>query len=296
MTDDLPDLTISQCQQLLEQRQVSALELTQVYLKAIERLEPLVRSFITLTPELALERARVADVKLANGAGRPLTGVPMQMKDVLSTRGVPTTCGSRMLEGFVPPYDAGVVERLYEQDAVLLGKGNMDEFAMGSSTENSAFHPTHNPWDLDRVPGGSSGGGAAAVAAGQCVYALGSDTGGSVRQPAAMCGVVGLKPTYGLVSRWGLVAYASSLDQVGPLTKDVADCATVLNAIAGHDSRDSTSIPGERPNYLQGLTDPVRGLRVGMPREYFAQDVDSEVRRVVSEAVGVLEGLGASVE
>ena len=295
MTDDLPDLTISQCQRLLEQRQVSALELTQVYLKAIERLEPLVRSFITLTPELALERARVADVKLASGAGRPLTGVPMQMKDALSTRGVPTTCGSRMLEDFVPPYDAGVVERLYEQDAVLLGKGNMDEFAMGSSTENSAFHPTHNPWDLDRVPGGSSGGGAAAVAAGQCVYALGSDTGGSVRQPAAMCGVVGLKPTYGLVSRWGLVAYASSLDQVGPLTKDVADCATVLNAIAGHDPRDSTSIPGERPNYLQGLTDPVRGLRVGMPREYFAQDVDSEVRRVVSEAVGVLEGLGASV-
>ena len=296
MTDDLPDLTISQCQQLLEQRQVSALELTQVYLKAIERLELLVRSFITLTPELALERARVADVRLANGAGGPLTGVPMQIKDVLSTRGVPTTCGSRMLEGFVPPYDAGVVERLYEQDAVLLGKGNMDEFAMGSSTENSAFHPTHNPWDLERVPGGSSGGGAAAVAAGQCVYALGSDTGGSVRQPAAMCGVVGLKPTYGLVSRWGLVAYASSLDQVGPLTKDVADCATVLNAIAGHDARDSTSIPGERPNYLQGLTDSVRGLRVGMPREYFAQDVDSEVRRVVSEAVGVLEGLGASVE
>ena len=295
MTDDLPDLTISQCQRLLEQRQVSALELTQVYLKATERLEPLVRSFITLTPELALERARVADVKLASGAGRPLTGVPMQMKDALSTRGVPTTCGSRMLEDFVPPYDAGVVERLYEQDAVLLGKGNMDEFAMGSSTENSAFHPTHNPWDLDRVPGGSSGGGAAAVAAGQCVYALGSDTGGSVRQPAAMCGVVGLKPTYGLVSRWGLVAYASSLDQVGPLTKDVADCATVLNAIAGHDPRDSTSIPGERPNYLQGLTDPVRGLRVGMPREYFAQDVDPEVRRVVSEAVGVLESLGASV-
>ena len=296
MRDDLPDLTISQCQRLLEQREVSALELTLLYLKAIERLEPLVRSFITLTPELALERARVADVRLASGAGCPLTGVPMQMKDALSTRGVPTTCGSRMLEDFVPPYDAGVVERLYEQDAVLLGKGNMDEFAMGSSTENSAFHPTHNPWDLDRVPGGSSGGGAAAVAAGQCVYALGSDTGGSVRQPAAMCGVVGLKPTYGLVSRWGLVAYASSLDQVGPLTKDVADCATVLNAIAGHDARDSTSIPGERPNYLQGLTDPVRWLRVGMPQEYFAQDVDPEVRRVVSEAVGVLEGLGASVD
>ena len=296
MPDDLQNLSIGECQRLLERREVSSLELTHAYLSAIERVEPRVQAFINLTHDLALEQARKADVRLATGEASPLTGVPMQVKDLLSTRGVPTTCGSRMLEGFVPPYDATVVERLYEQDAVLLGKGNMDEFAMGSSTENSAFHPTHNPWDLDRVPGGSSGGGAAAVAAGECVYALGSDTGGSVRQPASMCGVVGLKPTYGLVSRWGLVAYASSLDQVGPLTRDVSDCATVLNVLAGHDSRDSTSIPGERPDYQRGLTDGVRGLRVGMPREYFEEGVDPEVRRVVTEAVGVLEGLGALVE
>ena len=296
MPDDLQNLSIGECQRLLERREVSSLELTHAYLSAIERVEPGVQAFINLTHDLALEQARKADVRLATGEASPLTGVPMQVKDLLSTRGVPTTCGSRMLEGFVPPYDAAVVERLYEQDAVLLGKGNMDEFAMGSSTENSAFHPTYNPWDLDRVPGGSSGGGAAAVAAGECVYALGSDTGGSVRQPAAMCGVVGLKPTYGLVSRWGLVAYASSLDQVGPLTRDVSDCATVLNVLAGHDSRDSTSIPGESPDYQRGLTDGVRGLRVGMPREYFEEGVDPEVRRVVTEAVGVLEGLGALVE
>ncbi len=296
MVDALPDLTIAQCQRLLERHEVSSQELTQAHLATIERVEPLVQSFINLTPELALEQARWADDRLTAGRGAPLTGVPMQAKDVLATRGVPTTCGSRMLEGFLAPYDAAVMERVYGQGAVLLGKGNMDEFAMGSSTENSAFHPTHNPWDLSRVPGGSSGGGAAAVVAGQCVYALGSDTGGSVRQPAAMCGVVGLKPTYGLVSRWGLVAYASSLDQVGPLTKDVTDCATVLNAIAGHDPRDSTSIPDNRPDYYLGLADGVRGLRVGMPSEYFGEGVDGEVRRVVNEAVGVLEGLGAVVD
>ncbi len=296
MADDLSHLTIGQCQRLLERGEVSALELTRAYMDVIDRLEPGISSFITVTAELAVEQARSADARLAAGMGRPLTGVPMQVKDLLSTRGVVTTCGSRMLEGFVPPYDAAVVERLYEQDAVLLGKGNMDEFAMGSSTENSAFHPTHNPWDLDRVPGGSSGGGAAAVAAGQCVYALGSDTGGSVRQPAAMCGIVGLKPTYGLVSRWGLVAYASSLDQVGPLSQNVADCATVLDCIAGHDIRDSTSIPGERPDYSRGLMYGVGGLRIGMPREYFAEGIDPEVQRVVREAVGVLESLGAAVE
>ena len=296
MADSLRHRTIGQCQQLLRRREASAQELTEQYLKEIERLEPQVGAFINLTPELALKQARLADSELVRGQGGPLTGVPMQIKDVLSTKGVLTTCGSRMLEGFIPSYDAAVVERLYRQHGVLLGKGNMDEFAMGSSTENSAFHPTHNPWDLGRVPGGSSGGGAAAVAAGECVYALGSDTGGSVRQPASMCGVVGLKPTYGLVSRWGLVAYASSLDQVGPITKDVADCATVLNAISARDSRDPTSIPGERPDYLYGIDGGVRGVRVGLPREYFSEDVDPGVRRVVREAIEVLEGLGASIE
>ena len=295
MADDLKHLGISQCWRLLERGEVTSLELTEAYLAEIERLEPRIRAFISVTSDLALEQARRADVELVAGERSALTGIPMQVKDVLSTRGVVTTCGSRMLEEFVPPYDAAVVELLYRQKGVLLGKGNMDEFAMGSSTENSAFHPTYNPWDLGRVPGGSSGGGAAAVAAGECVYALGSDTGGSVRQPAALCGVVGLKPTYGLVSRWGLVAYASSLDQVGPITKDVTDCATVLNAIAAHDPRDSNSIPGERPDYRHGINDGVKGLRVGIPREYFAEGVDPEVRRVVTKAVGLLEDMGAEV-
>ena len=296
MADSLRHLTVGQCQRLLQRREASSQELTRYYLQEIERLELQVGAFISLTPELALKQACLADAALACGQCAPLTGVPMQIKDVLSTQGVVTTCGSRVLERFIPSYDAAVVECLYRQQGVLLGKGNMDEFAMGSSTENSAFHPTHNPWDLAMVPGGSSGGGAAAVAAGECVYALGSDTGGSVRQPAAMCGVVGLKPTYGLVSRWGLVAYASSMDQVGPITKDVADCATLLNAIAPHDSRDPTSIPGERPDYNRGINGGVRGLRVGLPREYFGEGVEPEVRRVVREAIGVLEELGASVE
>ena len=296
MAQDLLHLTISQCHDLLRQRRISALELTQAHLQAIHRMEPHVRAFINLSPELALAQAREADVRLAAGEGGLLTGVPMQLKDVLATRGVPTTCGSRMLEGFTPPYDAAVAELLYRQGAVLLGKGNMDEFAMGSSTENSAFHPTRNPWDLGRVPGGSSGGPAAAVASGECVYSLGSDTGGSVRQPAAMCGLVGLKPTYGLVSRWGLVAYASSLDQVGPLARDVSDCALLLNAIAGHDARDSTSIPGGRPDYHRGLAEGVRGLRVGVPREYFSEGLDTEVQRTVERALGDLADLGAEVE
>ena len=295
MSGDLQQLTIRQCRQLLQARQISSAELTQASLKAIERLEPRLQTFINTTPEVALLHAQKADEALSAGNEGALLGIPMQVKDVISTRGVPTTCGSRMLEDFVPLYDATAVDRLYQEGGVLLGKGNMDEFAMGSSTENSAFHPTHNPWDLDRVPGGSSGGGAAAVAAGECAFALGSDTGGSVRQPAAMCGVVGLKPTYGLVSRRGLVAYASSLDHVGPITKDVADCATVLDVIAGHDPRDSTSISGERPDYLAQLEGGVKGLRVGIPQEYFTGGVDAEVRGAVMDGVEVLESLGATV-
>ena len=220
----------------------------------------------------------------------------MALKDNMCTAGIATTCSSRMLEGFVPTYDADVACRLYDAGAVLVGKANLDEFAMGSSTENSAFHPTMNPWDLERVPGGSSGGPAAAVAAGECLFALGSDTGGSIRQPAALCGVVGLKPTYGLVSRYGLIAFASSLDQIGPLTRDVTGSALVLNAIAGHDRRDSTSIDFEPPDYTEGLDAGIEGLRVGVPREYFVQGIDPGVERSVRDAVQVLSDLGAEVE
>ena len=233
--------TIRQASESLANGEISSVELTRTYLDRIERLDGRVNSFITVTAELALQQAQAADSRIAAGHSGALTGVPAQIKDVICTKGVPTTCGSRMLENYVPVYDATVAERLFAQGAVLLGKGNTDEFAMGSSCENSAFFPTRNPWDMDRVPGGSSGGGAAAVAAGEAVYALGSDTGGSVRQPASMCGVVGLKPTYGLVSRFGLVAYASSFDQIGVIAQSVADTALVLNTIAGQDHRDSTS-------------------------------------------------------
>jgi aspartyl-tRNA(Asn)/glutamyl-tRNA(Gln) amidotransferase subunit A len=221
--------------------------------------------------------------------------VPVQIKDVMCTEGVPTTCASRMLENFVPVYNATAVERLMGQGAVMLGKGNMDEFAMGSSCENSAFHPTRNPWDLDRVPGGSSGGAAASVSAGEAIYALGSDTGGSVRQPAALCGVVGLKPTYGLVSRYGLIAFASSLDQIGPVGRSVMDCALALNAIAGHDPRDATSVRREPTDYTATLGQDIKGLRLGVPEEYFVDGMDSGARKAVEEAVSTLEGLGASV-
>ncbi len=255
------------------------------------------RAFLTLTEQEALRQADEADARLGRGEGTPFTGIPMAVKDVLCTRGIRTTCASRILENFVPPYDAHVVERLRQAGAVIVGKTNMDEFAMGSSTENSGFFPTRNPWALDRVPGGSSGGSAAAVAAGECLFALGSDTGGSVRQPASLCSVVGLKPTYGRVSRYGLVAFASSLDQVGALTRDVRDCALVMNVIAGHDERDSTSAPLPVPDYtrvLEGVD--LRGLRVGAPKEYLPPDMDPGVRSVMTEAVNILADLGAAVD
>ncbi len=292
----LHHLTLHEARGLLDRREISAAELTDDVLGRIAAVEPQVEAFVTVTAELAREQAQRADALLSQGEGHSLTGIPMQVKDVICTRGVRTTCASRMLESFVPPYDATVVERLNAQSPVLVGKGNMDEFAMGSSTENSAFHPTRNPWDLERVPGGSSGGAAASVAAAECLFALGSDTGGSIRQPAALCGVTGLKPTYGLVSRFGLVAFASSLDQIGPLAKDAQDCALVLNAIAGYDPRDSTSIPGERPDYVRALQGDVKGLRLGLPREYFGEGVDPEVEAAVREAARVLEGAGAVVE
>ena len=292
---DLKGLTARGARELLDSGEVSSVELTEAYLERINGIEPSVKSFVTVTPELALKQARLADERIASGSASPLTGIPVQLKDNMATRGVATTCSSRMLEGFVPPYDAAVTTKLYEQDAVLVGKGNLDEFAMGSSTENSAFFPTRNPWDTDRVPGGSSGGPAAAVAAGQCVYALGSDTGGSIRQPAALCGVVGLKPTYGLVSRYGLVAFASSLDQIGPITKDVGDAALVLNAIAGHDPRDSTSINRDVPDYTKALTGDISGLRVGVPKEYFVEGMEPGVEDAILKAIDTLADLGAVV-
>ncbi len=292
---DVVDITAHEARGLLDRREVSSLELTGAFLERIEQVEDRVKAFVTVTGDAALEQARAADRRIASGDAGPLTGIPMQLKDNMSTRGIPTTCSSRMLQGFVPPYDATVVQKLSAQDAVLVGKGNMDEFAMGSSTENSAFFPTRNPWDLDRVPGGSSGGPAAAVAASECVYSLGSDTGGSVRQPAALCGVVGLKPTYGLVSRYGLVAFASSLDQIGPLTKDVTDCALVMNAIAGHDPRDSTSMSSGVPDYTRALTTELAGLRVGVPEEYFVGGIEPGVERAVRTAVEVLQDLGADI-
>ena len=292
---DLNWLSIQEAHAQLTSRQISSVELTQACLDRIDAVEDRVQSFLTLTPETALSQAAVADRMLGAGEGGPLTGVPVQIKDVMCTEGVPTTCASRMLENFVPVYNATAVERLMGQGAVMLGKGNMDEFAMGSSCENSAFHPTRNPWDLDRVPGGSSGGAAASVAAGEAIYALGSDTGGSVRQPAALCGVVGLKPTYGLVSRYGLIAFASSLDQIGPVGRSVMDCALALNAIAGHDPRDATSVRREPTDYTATLGQDIKGMRLGVPEEYFVDGMDSGARKAVEEAVSTLEGLGASV-
>ena len=295
-------LTILEARDLLARREVSSVEMTRACLERIEAVEDTVRSFITLTSELALAQADAADRMLAartpeQALASPLTGIPMQVKDVMCTEGVTTTCASRMLADYVPVYNSTAVERLFRQGAVMLGKGNMDEFAMGSSCENSAFHPTHNPWDAARVPGGSSGGAAASVAAGEAIYSLGSDTGGSVRQPAALCGVVGLKPSYGLVSRYGLVAYASSLDQIGPIGRSVADCALVLSAIAGHDPRDATSLPFPAADFTAGLDtgSDLNGLRLGVPEEYFAEGIEEGVRRAVERAIGTLEELGASV-
>ena len=288
-------MTVQRARQLLDSGDVSAVELTEAFLDRIDAIDPLVQAFVTVTEERARGQARNADVRISRGNADALTGIPMQLKDNMATKGVRTTCSSRMLSDFVPPYDATVTRKLYDQGAVLVGKGNLDEFAMGSSTENSAFFPTHNPWNLERVPGGSSGGPAAAVASGECVYALGSDTGGSIRQPASFCGVVGLKPTYGLVSRYGLVAFASSLDQIGPITKNVGDAAIVLNAIAGPDPRDATSIDSRVPDYTRSLTGSIEGLRVGIPKEYFVDGMDPGVEASIRTAIETMEGMGAIV-
>ena len=289
-------MTIHEAHRLLKNKQLSSVELTKACLEHIHQVEPKVRALVTITDELALKQAEKADKLIATGDVNPLTGIPVLIKDNICTRGTRTTCSSKMLENFVPPYNAAVVERLNDCGAVILGKSNMDEFAMGSSTENSALFTTHNPWDLSRVPGGSSGGSAAAVAAGEAIYALGSDTGGSIRQPAGFCSVTGLKPTYGRVSRYGLVAFASSLDQIGPLTQDVTDCALVLNAIADYDSRDSTSVPYPIPDYTQCLNADLNGLRIGVPKEYFVEGMQAEVERAIRTAINKLEGLGARVD
>ncbi|NDY42199.1 Asp-tRNA(Asn)/Glu-tRNA(Gln) amidotransferase subunit GatA [Dissulfurirhabdus thermomarina] len=293
---ELTELTIGQLHRRLRAREVSAVEVARAYLDRISAVDPKVGAYLTVTEELALAQAEAADRRLAEGRDvTPLTGVPLGIKDVLCTRGVRTTCASRMLERFVPPFNATVMDRLEAAGAVMLGKLNMDEFAMGSSTENSAFHVTRNPWDLERIPGGSSGGSAAAVAARTCAGSLGSDTGGSIRQPAAHCGVVGLKPTYGRVSRFGLVAFASSLDQVGPITRDVTDAALLLNAIAGHDPADSTSVPREVPDYTRALVEGMDGVRVGLPRQFFVAGLDPELEAAVRAGVRALEERGAQV-
>ena len=287
-------LTIHDLVEAYRSGETTPTEVTRAYLERIDRHDGTLRAYLAVGREQALAQAHAADERYRKGIPRgPLDGVPVALKDNLCTRDAPTTCGSRILDGFVPPYDATVVTRLREAGAVLLGKTNLDEFAMGSSTEHSAFGPTRNPWDPSRVPGGSSGGSAAAVAADLAAAALGSDTGGSVRQPAAFCGVVGLKPTYGRVSRSGLVAFASSLDQIGPLTKDVLDCALLLEVIAGSDPLDSTALAAPVPRYAAALTGDVHGLRLGVPAEYFGPGLDREVEGAVREAIGVLQKLGA---
>jgi aspartyl-tRNA(Asn)/glutamyl-tRNA(Gln) amidotransferase subunit A len=279
---------------MLKAKEISSVELTRAVLDRIEAVEDKIAAFITVTRDNAMAAAENADQAIAQGRISALTGIPLGIKDVLCTRGVRTTCGSRILENFTPPYDAYVMQRLNAQQAVVVGKLNMDEFAMGSTTEHSAFHATKNPWDVRRIPGGSSGGSAAAVAADMCLAALGSDTGGSIRQPASHCGVVGLKPTYGRVSRFGLVAFASSLDQIGPLTKTVEDSALMLQAIAGHDPNDATSVPDPVPDYEAALGAGIKGMKIGIPKSYFSMEgLDGQVAAAVQSAIDTLRGLGA---
>ena len=290
----LYELTIQQAHALLKQKEISAQELTRAVLDRIDAVDDKVGAYITVARETAMDQAELADQVISQGNILPLTGIPLALKDLMCTQDLRTTCGSKILENFVPPYDATVVKKLKKEGAVIVGKVNMDEFAMGSSTENSGLQPTYNPWDLTRIPGGSSGGSAAAIAADMCIGALGSDTGGSIRQPASHCGVVGMKPTYGRVSRFGLVAFASSLDQIGPLTKDVTDCAVLMNAICGYDSRDSTSVPLDVPDYTSFLEGGLKGMTVGIPREYStAQGLHPDVSKAVQRAVKTIEDLGA---
>jgi aspartyl-tRNA(Asn)/glutamyl-tRNA(Gln) amidotransferase subunit A len=289
-------LTIDEAANLLGRREISSVELTRALLARIDAIDRRIGAFITVTADLALEQAAAADKRRASGESNPLLGVPLGIKDVLLTKGVRTTAASRILSGFVGPYDGTAVRRLLDAGAVCLGKLNCDEFAMGSSTESSGYGVTRNPWDLDRTPGGSSGGSAAAVAGRMCPGALGTDTGGSIRQPAALCGIVGLKPSYGRVSRYGLIAYASSLDQIGPMARSVRDCAHLLKILAGHDERDSTSVRRPVPDYAALLEVDVKGMKAGIPREYFVEGMQPDVERAVRGAIDTLKELGARVE
>jgi aspartyl-tRNA(Asn)/glutamyl-tRNA(Gln) amidotransferase subunit A len=293
---ELYRLTIAETRNLLDKKEISVSDIVRSLHERIDAVEDRIKAFVTITKNEAVEMARNAQERIdreASGTHAPLTGIPVAIKDNMCTEGIRTTCGSNILFSFVPPYESTVTSRLKEQGFVLVGKTNMDEFAMGSSTENSGFQITKNPWDLERIPGGSSGGSAAAVAADECIAALGSDTGGSIRQPASLCGVVGMKPTYGRVSRYGLVAYASSLDQIGPITKNVRDSALMLNGIAGHDLRDSTSAPVSVPDFTAVLGRDIKGLKIGIPKEYFIEGIDPEVSDAVREAIRTLESLGA---
>jgi len=291
---NLYELGIHEAHGLLKNKDISSQELTRAVLDRIGALEDRIGAFITVTEDSAMAEAKQADQMISDGNISPLTGIPLAVKDLICTMGVPTTCGSKILEGFVPPFDATVIKKLKAQGAVVVGKTNMDEFAMGSSTENSGIKPTRNPWNPAHIPGGSSGGSAAAVSSDMCMAALGSDTGGSIRQPASHCGIVGVKPTYGRVSRFGLVAFASSLDQIGPMTKNVADSAILLNAISGYDKRDSTSVPEDVPDYTTFLSEGLKGMTIGIPREYFeTEGLDPEVSDAVKDAIKLLENSGA---
>jgi aspartyl-tRNA(Asn)/glutamyl-tRNA(Gln) amidotransferase subunit A len=294
---ELHKLTIHALHDLLAKRDVTAREATEAFYRRIKAVDPRIKAYLLLTEEQAYQQADQVDRKISRGETiGDLAGIPLGLKDILCTRGVRTTCGSKILENYVPFYDGTVVQRLRERGAVFLGKLNMDEFAMGSSTENSGFQITRNPWDLNRIPGGSSGGSAAAVAGHECAAALGTDTGGSIRQPAACCGIVGLKPTYGRVSRYGLVAFASSLDQIGPMTKDVEDCAIMMNAISGYDPNDSTSVSVDVPDYRASLVKDARGIRIGIPREYFVEGMDPDVEARVREAMDLFKSCGAKIQ
>jgi len=286
-------LTIHQLRELLDRGEVRAAEVVSAIYERINKVDCKVSAYISLSEEMAMEEAQSWDQRGFRNNSSILAGVPLAVKDVICTKGIRTTCGSKILTNFIPPYDSTVARKLKEAGSIFLGKTNMDEFAMGSSNENSAFGPTRNPWNLDYIPGGSSGGSAAAVALDECIAAIGSDTGGSIRQPASHCGVVGLKPTYGRVSRFGLVAFASSLDQIGPVAKDVTDAALLLNVMAGYDKRDSTSVSRQVPDYTQSLAQKLEGITIGIPREYFIEGLDPEVEMAVQDAIRTLEGLGA---
>jgi aspartyl-tRNA(Asn)/glutamyl-tRNA(Gln) amidotransferase subunit A len=293
----LNQLTAHEVTKLIREKKITACEVVQDVFNQIDKIDDIIKAFITLSRKEAFKQAKEIDIKVKNGEELPpLAGVAVAIKDLLLVKGIETTCGSKILKGFIPPYNATVINKLKKAGAIIIGKTNMDEFAMGSSTENSAFGPTCNPWDLKRVPGGSSGGSAAAVAADETISALGTDTGGSVRQPASFCGMVGLKPTYGRVSRYGLVSYASSLDQIGPITKDVTDCALITKVISGHDHKDSTSANLEVPDYLKSCQEGIKDLKIGVPKKYFIAGVDQEVKDAIDKALKLFEKLGAKIE